>query len=898
MPPLDEPYADEAAGEQPPIDHNPGMGLDEPSGRKAWAVFHDEYYRKLLGYRDRRRELREKTDRVLEKLGLRIGYGKDYPAGDMDPFTLIIKVTALDGKRFDRRSKGYSLLKEEFGISASIPSDNDGLPKIPMLNSTFSHLTDLSWEFFASAMEYRDDQSEDNRARFVKMFDAMIGERWSWVAVPKATVALFGMDPYFYLTLDGCACWYYQGSLGIVDGSDATGGANMRSITGAGYLRLMEEIKRRCPGKDFLGISYDAWVESQRSKRPSSSTSDEPSPAGGISEEEGQWWPSQEVFRTQVSEDQWVSLLHDPGVFDESSLRVVKQISMMGGDASYKELADEFGSNMDSYKTVVLALCKRVQKATDCEIPDEKGAKYWPIMFLGKRTRGVYAYKLRKELAEAMAESQDVLAGVEVHSDRRPASEETFPVLNPYPLNTILYGPPGTGKTYSTARMAVEIITGRALEDPFGEYSRLRSEGRIGFVTFHQSYSYEEFVEGLRPDAEEDRISYRIQDGVFKEFCNRARNAGAGSPSLGLNESPQVWKVSLKGTGDNEVRRDCLEKGHIRIGWSEYGECISDETAFTSGGKLVLNAFINRMSVGDVVVSCYSAVTTDAIGIVTGDYRYDPRGGEYPRYRDVKWIRKFDVPREVTALNGGKAMTLASVYRLDVPVSEVLSLAGAEGRGDRPSDERFVFIIDEINRGNISRILGELITLLEPSKREGSREALSSTLPYSKSRFSVPPNVYVIGTMNTADRSLVSLDAALRRRFRFREMMPDYSLVPDDVDGVDARRMLEAINERIEVLYDRDHVIGHSYLMSVKTLGDLNAAFEDQILPLLQEYFMDDFERIGQVLSRFESDGSDSMFVARRQCSVQLNGSPRFKYEMVSGPFTREMYLSIYSRRD
>ncbi len=897
MAPFNENEAEESAGEQLPIDPGPEGDFDEPTGRKVWAVFHEEYFRKVLGYRDRRGELREKTDRVLGELGISTDYGSGYPAGDMDPFTLISKVASSDRKRLERVRRGYELIKGEFRLAARVPSDLNGLPKYISSQAVFSRFTDLSWEFFASAMEYRDDQSEANRERFVRAFDDIISEKWSWVAAPKATVALFGMDPYFYPTLDSCAREYYREFFGIVDGSDVKGGAFMHNLSGEDYLRVKDSLERKCPDRDFRRLSYEARIESERSM--ASETSDDLSLADGIPEEEGQWWPSEETFRTQVSEEQWVFLLHDPSVFDESSLRVIKQISLMGGDASYKELADKFGFNMDSYKTVVLALCKRVQRATGCKIPDEQGAKYWPIMFLGKRTRGVYAYKLREELAEAMGESQDVLAGIEVYSGSRPAPKEPSPPLKPHPLNTILYGPPGTGKTYSTARMAVEIITGKSLDDPFEEYNRLRAEGRIGFVTFHQSYSYEEFVEGLRPDTdEEDRISYRIQDGTFKEFCNRARNAGAESPSLGLNESPQVWKVSLKGTGDNEIRRDCLEHGHIRIGWSEYGENVSDETAFTSGGKQVLNAFINRMSVGDIVISCYSAGTTDAIGVVTGDYRYDPRGGEYPRYRDVKWIRKFDVPQDVTALNSGKALNLASVYRLDVPVSEVLALAGANSRGDRPSDERFVFIIDEINRGNISRILGELITLLEPSKREGSKEALSATLPYSKSRFSVPSNVYVIGTMNTADRSLVSLDAALRRRFRFREMMPDYGLVPDDVDGVDARRMLEVINEHIEVLYDRDHVIGHAYLMSVRTLDGLNAAFEDQIIPLLQEYFMDDFERIGQVLSRFGGDGSDSMFVERRQCSSQLKNSPRFRYEVARGPFTKEMYLSIYSQRD
>ena len=444
-------------------------------------------------------------------------------------------------------------------------------------------------------------------------------------------------------------------------------------------------------------------------------------------------------------------------------------------------------------------------------------------------------------------------------------------------LNTILCGPPGTSKTYYTAEHAVAIIEGKSVEDIKKEdhaevhkrFLGYKEKGRIAFTTFHQSYGYEDFIEGIRPVLDEDdaSIGYELHEGSFKVFCTRARKPATASVSaFGLNDNPVVWKVSLEGTGENETRKDCLKHGYIRIGWDEYGETISSETfKDSSEGRTILNAFVNGMSVGDIVLSCWSATEIDAIGVITGEYEWDNRFEYYRRLRKVRWLVK-GIRENILSLNGGKKLTLSTVYRLGrVQVDDVLALASKHlGRSiaspANASPVPYVFVIDEINRGNISKIFGELITLIEPSKRLGAVEETKAKLPYSGEDFGVPPNVYILGTMNTADRSIALLDTALRRRFDFVEMMPDPRCLRDlhvtDSDGedtgIDLETMLAVMNKRIEFLLDREHTIGHAYFLGDfeknPTLFGLAEIFRKRIVPLLQEYFFDDYSKIRLVL--------------------------------------------------
>ena len=599
------------------------------------------------------------------------------------------------------------------------------------------------------------------------------------------------------------------------------------------------------------------------------------------------YWPSLDEYNPKLSKYDWKKYLLEIEMPDHPApIQMLKAMMELGGEATCKKLAECYGGDPGRYIGCSVNLGKRAKKffhLPPCMDNDQE--RFFAIPFLGRYVKEDgsknYSYLIRPELFEALKEID--LSEVNIYaSEEKTSKEETITDIS---LNTILYGPPGTGKTYHTVLYAVAIIENKPLaviadedySDILKRYNEYKSQGRIEFTTFHQSYGYEEFIEGIKPaistEDEASNIQYSVQPGLFKKFCDRAAlPLSSGTTNPIIDEGAVIWKVSLQGTGDNEVRRECLKNGHIRIGWDGYGKDISDETDFSKdGGRVVLNAFINRMQIGDVIFSCYSASTIDAIGIVVGDYEWHPEYKHYCRLRKVKWLVK-DIRENILDITRGTAMTLASVYRLSsitpADVYRILEKHESAVTSVPARKENHVFIIDEINRGNISKIFGELITLIEPSKRIGKVEGMQVILPYSQKPFGVPSNVYIIGTMNTADRSIAAIDTALRRRFTFKEMLPDPDVLNGIVvDDLPIRDMLIRMNQRISVLYDREHTIGHAYFMPLKetpTIETLARIFENNIIPLLQEYFYEDYEKIRLVLGDNQKLDEESQFIVAK----------------------------------
>ncbi|QSR17442.1 AAA family ATPase [Novosphingobium sp. KA1] len=452
------------------------------------------------------------------------------------------------------------------------------------------------------------------------------------------------------------------------------------------------------------------------------------------------------------------------------------------------------------------------------------------------------------------------------------------------PTNEILYGPPGTGKTYATARRAVELCGEEAPEDR-GElmevYNRLRADKRIEFVTFHQSFSYEDFVEGLRPpmdDEGEDEealvqkeasgLRLKVHKGIFRDMAERASlDAGASSP-LTLDATRPIFKVALGERGTEEAQiLAALDQDEITLGWGGHtdwsdprfdklSEILSqwradghpDATGKDANVEQIFG-FRSWMQAGDYVVVSDGRDRFRALGQVTGPYVFDPHLDRHPHRRRVQWLWRDDQGQDRDRFYP-RWFRRHSFYRLAPDAIDWAGLSAIVlGKDTKPLNQRpYVLVIDEINRANVSRVFGELITLIEPDKRLGQTNALEVRLPYSQKLFGVPGNLHILGTMNTADRSVALLDTALRRRFEFTELEPDATKLKDRVPGLELDLVLHTINQRLEYLIDRDHRVGHAFFMHCTTQGDVDQVMRRKVLPLLQEYFFEDWSMIAAVM--------------------------------------------------
>ena len=438
--------------------------------------------------------------------------------------------------------------------------------------------------------------------------------------------------------------------------------------------------------------------------------------------------------------------------------------------------------------------------------------------------------------ADFRKEVLDQLKTITITDEPMKNTDKTLAI----PLNQILFGAPGTGKTYHTKKMAVEIINGkkeRIREEINKEYEELIEAGQIVFTTFHQSLSYEDFIEGIKPETIDSNVTYEVKDGIFKTICKNA--------------------FSKEITSDNF--EDVYQK-------------LLDEIDNSVDNKLVLETLVHAK--------------------------------EFTIYKNSKNNIRFHSNTE----KAYEAVIKKEVLEHYLKTGEVLDWAPYTKSVANYIIEKYnytqneviepkphVLIIDEINRGNVSAIFGELITLLEEDKRKGNPEHTEVKLPYSGKEFSVPNNVYIIGTMNTADRSVEALDTALRRRFSFVEMQPKPDIL-SEVEGVDLSKLLKTINERIEMAIDKDHQIGHSYFIGIEDIDGLIRTFKDKIIPLLEEYFYGDFGKIGLVLGEafIESVENKTTFPKNFEYEKDFLEDKKIYHITSSDKWDEKAFISIY----
>lgn len=578
------------------------------------------------------------------------------------------------------------------------------------------------------------------------------------------------------------------------------------------------------------------------------------------------YWSTKGEYYPGISVEMWKELLADPEVTLVENLQMFKMMLELGGETTCAKLAEVYGGSYALYNGLGEAFGERVYQKTNCPLcTDGDRKRLYTIPFVGREViedgKNRYSWKIRGELQEAL-ESME-LSEIDIKKKQN--------INKAFPKNMILYGPPGTGKTYNTVKYAVAICEGKPLSeydqmdyvDILRRYENYKAKGRIAFTTFHQSYGYEEFIEGIKPvlisdddENESKDIQYDVMPGLFKSFCKNASMKWVSFDKVKYSDieiGEKIWKVTIR----EEVRQDCYDNNRVRIDWLMDSEGAS--------------GFVNNMETGNIIITTNgSRRCINGIAKVVSDEAYELDAPSDKTTRDVIWLAK-GINEDIVGINAGKMFHRKTVTRVpQMKFEQLIPIIKRANPGmvekEDEDQEPYVFIIDEINRGNISKIFGELITLIEETKRAGAEEAMETVLPYSGDTFNVPNNVYILGTMNTADRSIALMDTALRRRFDFVEMMPDSIVlsgitIEDNGKTIDVAKMLDVINERIAFLYDREHTIGHAFftkLINNPSFDVLADIFRSKVLPLLQEYFYEDYAKIQLVLG--DNDKSNPMF--------------------------------------
>lgn len=782
-----------------------GFPIETKTGQEdfTWLDTYRKISEKLLLFQNRQEKLVE----ILKLAGINQGLTDEDANGKtpltvMDPFTFFSCIHKT--KNFEKRKDIVYKILSSLDIEADI-TDFSGIPSSNAFNVWYfgykkdRNATDVQtmWKLFKQALS--GEITEDAFTDALKV---------DTVKIAKLTTALFVTNPEHFLPINAQTIPFLEGN-----------GIRAIGNTLAAYKNILTNAsgKFRQP---FYIISQRAFIENTKKTFWKVGTSDE---------EVSYWSEMKDEPCVKIG---WPTIgnlkLHKISSRDEVYTKLKeKGITYNGSNSKVSKKAGEIFSFFKNMKIGDFVLGQQHNRILG--IGQITGDYYFdenddfphkrPVEWLitdrefPEQTEGylntIHEIKdqvLKNELLQYIEDAEQS----NIHLEQI--------IAQMIPLNQILYGPPGTGKTYNSINYALSIIDGEShvnnLMKEHGRkaiierYEELRKEGRIDFISFHQNYSYEEFVQGLRPKIESaSGLSFEKRDGIFKKISDEA----------------------MKNFIESEENEVLVEPTFEEV-FEHFFKPLIDETGTVTvqmeseGYQFVLTKY--NPSIENIDFTKKSGGTNHAIFIPTLKKYF-----EQPAIEHTQGLKYYYKP--LSKAMRDKAAELKKI------------VTGVQRK-------KYVLIIDEINRGNISRVFGELITLLEEDKRWGNEHRMRLKLP-SGDDFSVPKNLYLIGTMNTADKSIALLDIALRRRFDFVAMYPDVNQVHPDFQP-----FFNSINENIYKDRGVDFAIGHSYLMDHNDKKvDFSTAMNKRIIPLLNEYYYSAKEgKVKDLISIGLKDGS------------------------------------------
>lgn len=790
------------------------------SEKFTWIPFYEEMARKLMGYKDQVdkngnhstlvKKIKSLNSEWIDFLRAKAVNG-DF--ADIDPFTVFAIFNRSSG--MERRCAILKSFKELFGVLAEIPKDFDGIPLANAQKSCFYYEQEkdetipLLWKLFDAFMN-------GNTTELAHSFDEAQkkkGVRWN------LTMAFFWMKPNEYASMDRLSRTYLMHEQNYKISNSV--------ISFASYISASNQVKSLIENGDrlyhnFYEFSNKAFDYASKGKKFWIAGTSFGNPRINHIDEfvENEYWEGGECDT-------------------EKNIKKVKAGDILIASTSSTKGADHKYSFLRVYGVgfVTSDMQPTVERPHWYKCDVEWVRVSPEVDFEGKKY-GWYR-KTMQRCDEGLVELKKfAMEELEMPSKEEVNTFQEYTDILKEKHNIVLQGAPGTGKTYNTAALALSMIDGLPVRDTdeddksfhkkvmdeyekhlikFDEEGNVAGDGQIGFVTFHQSMDYEDFVEGIKPKTKDGAVSYNIEDGIFKAISELAKSNF---------EDSQKNKEELKSELDTKTvfERYCAK---IRDELRE-----NDSVELMAKSKLKIREVLCKSDGSAKSISLSKTADspnqTLSIDMVVRDYPKFKKG-EIKSYEDIK--PKF----ESKSLYHGNAIYYFELFKKMKAFEDENKISTDAQKVEL---KNYVLIIDEINRGNVSKIFGELISLLEADKRVGGDHPLTVTLPYSKEPFSVPSNLYIIGTMNTTDRSVGSIDYAVRRRFAFVTLEADENKVPEG----NARNLFNAVKNFLnKSKYDmdiEDLMVGHSYFMT-SDKDSLKMKWQYEILPLLMEYHKD-----------------------------------------------------------